>query len=252
MVSLTSRATAPQNVELSEGKWPRLVSEADFFAVQRILSNPARKTSRPGRFKHLLSNIARCDICGGFLSVTQRRVPEGEYQCTKGHIRVRQSELDEFAESIMLDYLASPEYEARLTGKGEAESAEIAEVRADLANRRGELEELRRAGEALQVSVLTVRRMEPALLARISELEAREAELATAVPAVLAEFTSGADIARVWAQMPMAARREVARLLLSPEWRGELRVTRRPAGRRTVSVPARDRVVMRREPSTIG
>ena len=40
--------------------WPPLVGEDVFWAVQRILTDPARVTTRPGKAKHLLSMIARC------------------------------------------------------------------------------------------------------------------------------------------------------------------------------------------------
>ena len=42
-----------------EAQSPGLVSRADWYAVQRLLRAPERKTSRPGRAKHLLSRIAR-------------------------------------------------------------------------------------------------------------------------------------------------------------------------------------------------
>ena len=42
-----------------EAQSPGLVSRADWYAVQRLLRAPERKTSRPGRANHLLSRIAR-------------------------------------------------------------------------------------------------------------------------------------------------------------------------------------------------
>src|SRR5262249_47767067 len=58
---------------LYEGQWPGLVPRADWFAVQRLLRAPERKTTRPGRAKHLLSRIARCAVCAGVLNVNYRQ-----------------------------------------------------------------------------------------------------------------------------------------------------------------------------------
>src|SRR4029453_11304050 len=94
---------------------------------------------------------------------------------------------------------------------------------------RARLAELADAAASGTISIATVARAEPQILATIADLERREAELAT--PTALHGFiTPGADVARRWAAAPMSARREVARLLLTPEMLGEMRVTPRPPG----------------------
>jgi site-specific DNA recombinase len=110
---------------------------------------------------------------------------------------------------------------------------------------RARLAELADAAAAGTISFTTVARAEPQILATIDELERREAELAT--PSALRQFISpGADVARRWQTAPMSARREVARLLLSPEMIGELRVTPRPPGwPGGRHIPAASRVIWR-------
>jgi hypothetical protein len=100
------------------------------------------------------------------------------------------------------------------------------------------------AAAAGTISIATVARAEPQILATIGALERREAELAT--PSALHGFiTPGANVARGWHGAPMSTRREIARLL-TPDMLGELRVTPRPQGwpgRR--HVPAAARVIWR-------
>jgi hypothetical protein len=64
-------------------------------------------------------------------------------------------------------------------------------------------------------------RAEPTLLAEITTLEARERELST--PSALRGLIEpGTDIADRWATTPMSTRREIARLLLTPDLIGQL------------------------------
>lgn len=53
--------------EMYEGQWTPLVSRAEWLAVQRLLTAPQRKTSRPVRGKHLLSiDRPLRPMCGHF------------------------------------------------------------------------------------------------------------------------------------------------------------------------------------------
>ena len=80
---------------VTQGTWAALVSLEQYYAVRRLLTDPQRRTSRPGRAKHLLSMIATCGVCGGVLAVRYSR-DAGEYTCRAGgHVRARQEELDE-------------------------------------------------------------------------------------------------------------------------------------------------------------
>jgi DNA invertase Pin-like site-specific DNA recombinase len=242
------RGHSPQpgtpGVSVVKGTWEPLVSEATYRAVQRLLNDPKRVTTRPGRAVHLLSGIAVCDKCGGPIFATFR-YEVASYQCRKGCIRIQKADIEELAEGVILRYLARPDVHDALR-KAEADSDALQAVRDELAAARGRLAELADAAAGGTISVATVARAEPQILATIATLERREAELAT--PSALHGFiTPGEDVARRWQAAPMSARREVARLLLTPEMIGELRVTPRPAGwPGGRHVPAYDRVVWRR------
>ena len=144
---------------------------------------------------------------------------------------------------MILGYLTRPDVHETLR-KAEADTDALRAVRDELAATRARLAELGDAAAAGTISIATVVRAEPQILAAIAELERRESELST--PSALRQFiTPGADVARRWQAAPMSARREVARLLLTPEVLGELRVMPRPAGQGR-HVPAHDRVTWRR------
>jgi DNA invertase Pin-like site-specific DNA recombinase len=231
-------------VQVVKGTWEPLVSEATYRAVQRILTDPKRTTTRPGRAKHLLSNIAVCDKCETTITVSFR-AHRPYYQCRKGCVRVQKEDIEQFAEEVILVYLARPDVHQALK-RAEADTDALQAVRDQLAAARARLAELADAAASGTISITTVARAEPQILAAIADLERREAELAT--PSALQGFISpGADVARRWQAVPMSARREVARMLLRPEMIGELRVTPRPAGwPGGRHIPAAERVILRR------
>lgn len=224
-----------------EGVWPGIVSKADFLAVQRILTAPERKTTRPGRGVHLLSMIAKCGVCGGLLSVALREHPQ--YRCQRsGHVLVAEPDLDTYAEEVMLGYLARDDvFEAFAAGN--RNDAALLAVRDEVASIRAERADLAAQVGSGRLSAALAAEAEPVILRRLRAAEARERDLST--PSVLTGLiTPGKDVAKRWQAAPMSARRAVARLLLSPDMIGELRVTPTPTPGAHCEVS--DRVVWRR------
>lgn len=237
------RAPVPVS-EMYEGQWPPLVSRAQWLAVQRLLSVPERKTSRPGRGKHLLSMIARCRRCEGALAVAHWR-GHPEYFCrTKGCVRIPQADVDQIAEQVMLAYLARPEVIDSLRAGEQDDDRELSTLRDQLATVRARHDELAEAVAAGTLSVALAARSEPAILTEIQRLEKREKQLAT--PSALRGLIEpGADVARRWATAPMSTRRDIARLLLTSQLIGELRIT--PSPIRGHRVPAEERILWWRD-----
>jgi DNA invertase Pin-like site-specific DNA recombinase len=206
--------------------WPALVDREKFYQVRNLLMDPERRTSRPGRGKHLLSLIAVCDVCGGWLSVTYRR-GDREYTCRDfSHIYIGADDLDVHAEAEMIVYLSRGDVIERLRAQPDV-GRELATVRGDLGQARGELDSWRAAARSGKVSLGSFAAIEPGLLTRITGLEARETELST--PPALSVIPPGKDVARRWVAAPMSARRQVARMLLAPPILGQLRVARSPS-----------------------
>jgi len=223
--------------------WPALVDEATFWAVRRRLCAPERVTTvRPGRAAHLLTQIGRCDPCGGPLR-TIRRDGVLYYGCKdRGCVSVAYGELDRFVEALVLAYLARPDvYEAL---RAPSDDAKAAGVRGELVRARAELDELRAGVAAGRLSVANLLAVEPGLLKRVSDLEERQRQLTT--PAALAALiTPGRDVRRRWKAAPISTRREVVRLLLAPDLLGELRIARSPGHGPGTRVPAERRVILR-------
>lgn len=227
-----------------EATWPALVDKATFYAVRAMLTSPERRTSRSGRAKWLLSLIAVCDKCGGFLAVSFRNGTGREYCCRdKSCIRIPADDLDAYAEQVILAYLARPDVIAELRAS-DGENSALAAVRSDLAAARAELASLRAlasrpVGDPQRLSAASLAAIEPGLVRQVAGLESSERELS--VPSALAGLiTPGKDVRRRWKAAPVSARREIARMLCSPAILGQLRVTRAPVpGQR---VPASQRV----------
>ncbi|MCX4587476.1 recombinase family protein [Streptomyces sp. NBC_01481] len=231
-----------------KGSWPALVDESVFWSVQRILTDPKRKTSRSGAAKHALSMIIRCDVCSGPLAVTSARKRGKEapaaYRCRDGgHVRINQAETDEQVIGAVIAYLSRPGIFAELA-KDDGNDAQLENVRGELAHARAELDALHDAGAKRTLSVAAVARLEPPLATAVTELEEREMELST--PSVLVGLLSPEeDVAEWWEDAEVSTKRAVAALLLAPGLLGEVRVT--PSRVPNRATPVADRLVWRRE-----
>lgn len=240
----------PGETTITKAVWPPLVSRTKFLAVQRILTAPERKVSRPGRAVHLLSMIAKCDTCSGPIAArsAKNRSDEIQYHCHRGgHLRIPYYDLNAYAERVMIAYLQRPDNVERLTAN-EGGSERLEAVREEIINIRGELDDLADQVGRGDLSATLAARAEPAIRTRLRDAEAREMEMST--PSILRGLISpGADVARRWKATPMEVKREIARILLAPNVIGELRVTKsaKPGQR----LPVEDRVVWRREDAVV-
>jgi DNA invertase Pin-like site-specific DNA recombinase len=236
---------ARDRVSITPGQWEPIVERQLFFAAQAILDDPARVTTRPGSAKHLLSMIARCDVCSGPMCVL---TPRGEkvYRCRDSSCAtVPKDALEELAMRRIVDYLSSDAVRAGLRQLGERDAEALAEVDAELAKADSELRNLKARVNAGDLSVDFAVSVEPGLRARLVDLGKRREELTT--PSELRGLVGpreevGARLAGLGEDVPRL--RRVARLVLSPGLAGEVRVQRSAVpGHR---VPIEDRIVFRR------
>lgn len=217
------------DVQLTEASWEPLVSRETFYAVQAILDDPDRLTARPSRAAHLLSMIAKCDVCDDVLTVrfaaSEKRKPS--YACRKSaHVRVIEADLDRVAEGVMVAYLEREDLESTINAR-ETKREDLQAIRDEIATLRNRLDELA-DNTSLSERVLT--RRAAALEKDLDALLEREREAST--PAVLQGLIQpGPGAAGRWEALPLEIKRQVARVLLSPDLIGELRVTRSPGGR---------------------
>lgn len=193
-----------------QGTWEALVGEESFYAAQRVLTDPARKTTRPGRTKYLLSYIARCAACGSHLGVSIRRgVPN--YSCS--HTSIRGSWLDEFIDRLVVAYLSQPDvHEGWLAHL--ADDSDVVSARAELATLRTRLDGFYDAGARGELTPAALARVEAQLLPGIASAE-RKAQSAGVPPALRSLLEPGADMAAAWLRTPLPARREILRVLIA-------------------------------------
>jgi site-specific DNA recombinase len=229
-----------------EAAWPAIVDREAYYAVRDLLTDPGRRTSRPGRGKHLLSMIAECGECGSTLSVWYR---DGAryYACReKGCVFVAADDLDAVAVPLIIGYLSQPET-ARVLQPSADGLPELGKVRADLAKARDALRKWVRDAGLLKVSPEAFGEIEPVIRAEIGRLAERERVLT--VPPELDGWTGPAEqVAKRWEASGVPARRGVARAVLSRHRMGVLQVVRVGGRGRLpmVAVPVAERVSLDR------
>lgn len=221
-VHTPERPQSPDDVTTHEGTWAPLVDRETFWAVQDILSDPDRKTIRPGKGKYLLSMIAVCDECSAPMiahDVTTSRPTV--YKDKNGHAQIRMEDLDAFAEEAILRYIAEGHL-GRTISEREAAGEELQAVRGQIADLTARLDAL---AENTSLSERVLEKRSAALERDLATARQRERDLAT--PSALAGLIDPDKSLPVWwADAPMSAKRVVAKTLLSPTYLGELRIVR--------------------------
>jgi DNA invertase Pin-like site-specific DNA recombinase len=197
---------------LTEGTWPPIVTREMWEHVRALLTDPSRRTSRPGRDKHLCSMIAVCDVCGGPLSVRYQR--GAEYACRdSGHVRIPQSDLDGLVTRLAVARLASPAEYPQVTRDDDGPAVQAA--RDELAAATAHHNDMVALMAARKLSPLAFARAEPAALASIEAAKTRLRDLETPDALRMLAGDPGEDITTRWDSLPVAGRREVVRLLFA-------------------------------------
>jgi site-specific DNA recombinase len=197
---------------LVPAQWPAIVPAEQFHAVRAMLTDPKRRTSRPGRDKHLLSMIATCGVCGSVMSVRYRR-GRSEYSCRDGgHLRVRQDELDCYVTGMVLGQLAKRDLYTRVTPRRDI-SADVQPARDEVANARAHHKAMVELMKARRLSPMAFAEAEPAAMEGIAKAEERLRELETPDALKMLLGDPKQDMRQRWAKAPMAARREVVRIM---------------------------------------
>lgn len=193
--------------------WPAIVAEDIWREAQQVLDDPQRRTTRPGRYRWLLSYIARCAECGSPMHVhfARRRTtpPVPLYECLgrSGHCRiaVQAAPADEWVGEHVIAYLSRPDvYE----GINRGDSAEAAAARTEAARLQAELDDWAET----TVSARAYRIHEAKLLPRIEDALHRARMLAVPLPLRGLAGAEG-DMRERWERMPVAVRREVIQAL---------------------------------------
>ena len=204
---------AHPDATLTDATWPALVEVATWYDAYRILTDPARRTSRPGKATHLLSLIARCGVCGGLLTVTyrQRQGRRPTYTCRdRNCIRIDEADLDQHVAAELLAWFARPQVQARIRAAEVTGNAELDAAKAELADIEAQLDGLRDQARRRKITPASFAAIEPGVVEDLEAARARVARLA--VPPVARFLTDGAgDLAIRWRSAPVSARRAFVR-----------------------------------------
>jgi site-specific DNA recombinase len=203
--------------EVHDGTWPELVSAEVFHAAGTVLRDPRRKTSQPGRLKYLLSYVAStpCGSVVHYLPPNQRR--NARYHCVgDGCTAIGAAEADEYVTRLVVKRCCRKDVRELFTDNDEdAQRAkdEAAALRDKLAEATTSF--LKPKGG---ISAERLAQIEQHLAPQIADAERRS--VSTKAPMALLALLSAAEFgaAKVrpeWDNLPVAAKREVLRLLFT-------------------------------------
>jgi len=255
------------NTSFYPGSWPPiLVTEDDqpdrelFFAVRKMLGNPARvtngsmrprgTTSRGRRAVHLYSSLPACGVCG-VPAVVRRRYDQPSrklnYLCPDGHVRLDYEQFEGHITAVIVDYLSREDHPGGdLSAREQARGAGLRAVRENVRSIKDELDDLAtQLGQGLITATLAAA-AEPGILARLRAAEARETELMTPDPLV-GLFQRGAGAEARWQKLTFDVQRRIAEILLTPAVLGQPRLER-ATGR---GMPVWDRISWHRDSGVI-
>ena len=194
--------------EIHHGDWPALVDAEVWYAARRVLLDPKRTVTKPGRYKYLLSYIVRCGVCDEPLSAARRGTGTA-YFCPRYHVSAGVEWLDDIITPIVLGRLNNKALMARLAG-GDDES--VLAARTEAAALKERLEGFRDAAAAGDLTPASLAHVEARLLADIALAQKKAAS--AAVPFALRSLVGGDDIAGRWERLSVASRRQIVSALL--------------------------------------
>jgi site-specific DNA recombinase len=218
---------------VGDGMWDGLVAEDLYWAAVRLLSDPSRTTTRPGRAVHLLSYVVTCAVCGG---PTSRHTPRrrdwarDHYACLKKRCASAPMDLmDEYVQRVVVAWLSREDIYDLLTAQT-ATDEQVAHARAEADRLRTDLEEWRRLAETGEVTPISFARAEKGLLAEIAGHEARAAE--AGIPPVL-RGRIGTQAVQAWAELgdEVAVKRDIIRTVADIQLKPAGKGNRSPFGR---------------------
>ncbi|MDX3748692.1 recombinase family protein [Streptomyces sp. AK08-02] len=234
---------------LYEAVWDGIVPQKRFWNVQRFLDTPGRATYRGGGARHELTAGLLCAKCDGPFRVqddnSNRRKPT--YRCQAGCMNIQKAPVDDLLIGregdlgLLLEYLAREDiYE--LLAAPPSSDASLVDLQTRLAAARAERDEMRDAKGANLAQVLVLANSLAAKELEVAGMEAQEREL-TLPSVVLSIIKPGVDVWQSWCEAPIAGRRQLVRLILSPRYLGYPYVL--PSPRTGPNQPVLERIVWR-------
>lgn len=214
-----------QGKVIGDAAWPALLTDEVFADCVARLSDPARRTVRDNRARHLLTGVTFCAHCGGrmFVGKAPRSTSADQtvLSCRTGFCTsVREAPVEEFVTELVIARLSQPDfldlYAAPAVGDAGAARVQARELRT-------RLDSFITSAAQGGITPAALAAIEARLLPQIEAAEART--VTVAVPAVLRD-TAGPKAARRWKRLSLDQRRSIVRLLV------EVRISRVGRGTR--------------------
>lgn len=205
-----------QGVVHGKAAWEPIVSPADHLRVLQIINDPSRRTQRGTAPKYLLSGIAECGVCGGWL----RRFPNrgrASYGCAgvnntnDGHVTRLAAPLEALVILAVVKRMSRSDALELLAAKGDDTPAvEAHQERTALEATLKVLEDGFNENPNPAAAAVFQRQVNT-ITARIAELE--PLIVVRELPRVVLDL-AGPDAAARWDALPLAEQRQAIRALL--------------------------------------
>ncbi|MEU8271596.1 recombinase family protein [Sphaerisporangium sp. NPDC049002] len=200
--------------------FPPLVAPDVHYTCMGRLSDPQRQGARDSSVKHLLSGLATCGLCGGWMRV---QVEDGRggarYVCqptaperTPGRHAVRgQARVERYVEEVAVRWMARPAQLEVLARGGEAQDDGHEQILGQIGELRARLDGLYDQAATGGLSATGLAAVERRILADIAGLEGRSRHLRGRRVVAPARLGSEEAARAQWAAWDVAERREFLR-----------------------------------------
>ena len=213
--------------EVGRGEWEPILPEETFRAVQGVLADPGRRKAHDNAARYLLTRIATCGRCGGYVATGHTQHHERVYKCEHGDLARKASDIDAYATAAVLTRLEHPDFRRAFATKDDGP-----DLAAEADGLRRRLDDLATAYGSGTVTLSQMTTASGILRERLGDVErALSARAGDVLGPLLA-----VDVRAAWDRMDLAQRRAVVKavvssLVLLPPGRG-----RRPLDPSTVVI----------------
>lgn len=207
-----------RGVDVGKATWDAIVDEEVFYAVQAIVRDPSRRTSKERAVRHLLTGLVKCGVCDAPLRVGKNR--NGlSYGCPRGFcVAMREVKLDAFIEEAAIAWLGSKAAVAAF--QPAAGSSDTGAARARQAALEAQLTEARTLAATFdksgvpRLSIASLAAVETQLAPQIEDAK-RQSETA-GVPPVVRNLLGRPDVDAAWGDYTLTQKRMVLKKIMQP------------------------------------
>ncbi|RZT87111.1 resolvase-like protein [Pseudonocardia sediminis] len=221
-----------RGVVIGPAAWPAIVNETEWRGVVAILRDPGRRTNYSStKARWLGSNLYRCGVCGGRLTVSTAGSAGGKsYRCKDAasaaggrHVSRDAPQLDQFVEEVLITKLSLPDaIEVFQPEKPVINAQEITDKLATISAERDELGKKLGRGE---ITLTMLNAANDGYAKRERELQDALTKAATINP--VHEIIGAQDVRSHWEGLDLHRRRAILETVLivtvMPAPRGQLR-----------------------------